>query len=122
MVHFSEDFVGGFFGLGRTYGAGVRFECDSVEALAADWPAALSATGRWRDRRAGRATALDLFFLAAEPWLWEAVEFVKAFVLVPPSALAPELRGLYVCAYVLTPDGEHYLYVELFPEATGGKS
>jgi hypothetical protein len=28
MVQFSEDFVGGFFGFGRTYGGSVRFERD----------------------------------------------------------------------------------------------
>jgi hypothetical protein len=74
MVHFSEDFVGGFFGFRRTYGASARFD---------------------------------------------AVAFVKAKVIVPPGSLAQELRGLYLRVYVFTPDMEHYLYAELFPEATG---
>ena len=44
MLNFSESFVGGFFGFGRTYGAVARFECDCVAALEADWPAALRET------------------------------------------------------------------------------
>jgi hypothetical protein len=119
MVHFSEDFVGGFFGFGRTYGASARFECAAVEAVRAEWPAALDATAKWRAARKQKATALHLFFQAPETWLWEAVAFVKATVIVPPGSLPEELRGLFLRVYVFTPEGEHYLYAELFPEATG---
>jgi len=118
MVHFSEDFVGGFFGFGRTYGASVRFECDSVAALEADWPAALAATASWRASRKDKATSLHLFFESTALWLWDAVSFVKANVIVSPGSLAQELHGLYLCVYVLTPDMEHYLYAELYPVAT----
>jgi hypothetical protein len=118
MIHFSEDFGGGFFGFGRTYGASVRFECDSTAALEADWPEALAATARWREERKEKATALHLFFQAPAAQMWEMIAFVKAKVLVPPEALAPALDGLFVRVYVSTPDMEHYLYVELFPEAT----
>jgi hypothetical protein len=119
MLHFSEDFVGGFFGFGRTYGASARFECDSAEALDADWPVALAATTKWREERKEKATALHLFFEVPAAWKWEAIAFVKAKVIVPPDSLAPELHGLFLRVYVFTPDLEHYLYAELFPEATG---
>jgi hypothetical protein len=119
MVHLSEDFVGGFFGFRRSYGASVRFECDSAEALTSDWPAALAATAKWREGRKEKATSLHLFFQVTAAWLWDAVAFVKAKVIVPPDSLAPELKGLYLRIYVLTSDMEHYLYAELFPEATG---
>jgi hypothetical protein len=118
MVHFSEDFVGGFFGFGRTYGASARFECDSLEALEADWPDALAATAKWREGRKEKATSLHLFFQAPVTWLWDAVAFVKTHVIVPPDSLARELKGLYLRVYVFTPEMEHYLYAELFPEAT----
>jgi hypothetical protein len=118
MVHFSEDFVGGFFGLGRTYGASARFECDSAKAIAGDWPVALAATAKWREDRKEKATSLHLFFQAQATWLWDAVAFVKAHVIVPPDSLARELKGLYLRVYVMTPELEHYLYAELFPEAT----
>jgi hypothetical protein len=119
MVHFSESFVGGFFGFGRTYGASARFECKSAEALEADWPVALAATARWREGRKEKATSLHLFFQAPATRLWDAVAFVKGNVIVPPDSLARELKGLYLRVYVLTPELEHYLYAELFPEATG---
>jgi hypothetical protein len=118
MIHFSEDFVGGFFGFGRTYGASTRFECETAAALESDWPAALAATARWREERKEKATALHLFFQVPTTQLWDAIAFVKAKVLVPPESLAPALHGLYLRVYVLTPDMEHYLYAELFPEAT----
>ena len=119
MVHFSEDFVGGFFGFGRTYGASARFECDSAEALETDWPVALAATANWREGRKEKATSLHLFFQVPAAKLWEVVSFAKAKVIVPPDSLAPTLHGLYLRVYVLTSDMEHYLYAELFPEATG---
>jgi hypothetical protein len=119
MIHFREDFVGGFFGFGRTYGASARFECDSAEALEADWPIALAATAKWRRGRKEKATSLHLFYQASATWLWDAVAFVKAKVIVPPGLLAQELQGLYLRVYVFTPEMEHYLYTELFPEATG---
>jgi hypothetical protein len=119
MVHFREDFIGGFFGFGRTYGASLRFDADSAEGLETDWPAALAATANWRSERKEKATSLHLFFQAPVTWLWDAVAFVKVKVIVPPDSLAPELKGLYLRVYVLTPDMDHYLYAELFPEATG---
>lgn len=119
MVNFSEDFVGGFFGFGRTYGASARFECDSTAALEADWPVALAATATWREGRKEKATSLHLFFEGPATWLWDAVAFVKARVIVPPDSQAREFKGLCLRVYVLTPDLEHYLYAELFPEATG---
>jgi hypothetical protein len=119
MVHFSEDFVGGFFGFKRTYGASVRFECDSVQRLEADWPGALAATAKWREDRKEKATSLHLFFEAPAALVWDAIAFIKAKVMVPPDSLAPELKGLFLRVYVTTPDMEHYLYAELFPEATG---
>ncbi len=119
MIHFSEAFVGGFFGLGRTYGASARFECDSAAAPEADWPVALAATAAWRERRKQKATRLHLFFQAPATWLWDAVAFVKANVIVPPDTLAGELRGLCLRVHVFTPQLEHYLYAELLPEATG---
>jgi hypothetical protein len=119
MVHFSEDFVGGFFGFRRTYGASARLECDSADALEADWPVALAATAKWRAGRKEKATSLHLFFEVPATRVWDAVAFVKGKVIVPPESLARELKGLYLRIYVLTPDLEHYLYAELFPEATG---
>jgi len=119
MVRFSEDFVGGFFGFGRTYGGSVRFECDSAQALEAEWPDALAATASWREGRKEKATTLHLFVQVPLTWLWDAVAFIKANVIVPPDALARELHGLYVRIYIFTPEMEHYVYVELFPEATG---
>jgi hypothetical protein len=120
MVNFSEDFVGGFFGFGRTYGASVRFECDSLAALEADWPVALTATAKWRERRKDKATSLHLFFQSPVASLWEAVSFVKAKVIVPPGSLAHELQGLYLRVYVCTPEMEHHLYADLFPAAKSG--
>jgi len=122
MVHFTEDFVGGFFGFGRTYGASARFVCDAAEALDADWPVALAAAAKWREGRKEKATSLHLFFQVPAARLWEVVSFVKEKVIVPPCLLAPELCGLYLRVYVLTPQMEHYLYAELFPEATGKRA
>lgn len=118
MFHFRESYVGGFFGFGRTYGAVARFECDSPAALEAEWPQALAETARWRAGRGQRATALHLDFQASPAWAWDAVEFVKAKVIVPPASTAQELRGLLLHVHVFTPEMEHYLYAELFPEAT----
>jgi hypothetical protein len=119
MVHFSESYVGGFFGFGRTYGAVARFECASVPAFEVDWPVALYETARWRATRKRRATVLHLDFQVPVALVWEAVAFAAAKVLVPPASLAPELRGLGVYVGVYTPDAEHYLHLFLFPEATG---
>src|SRR5262245_28346933 len=119
MIHFSEDFVGGFFGLGRTYGASARLECQSTESLEAAWPVALAATAKWREQRKEKAVSLHLFFEAPVPLVWDAIAFVKAKVIVPPDSLPFELKGLMLRIYVLTPDLEHYLYVELFPEPSG---
>jgi hypothetical protein len=118
MVHFSESYAGGFFGFGRTYGAVARFVCESRMELEAEWPIALAETARWRAGRRERATSLHLDFEASAAWIWDAVEFVKARMIVTPASLAQELRGLFLRVHVFTPDVEHYLYVELFPEAT----
>jgi hypothetical protein len=64
------------------------------------------------------ATALHLDFQAPATCVWDAVAFVKEKVIVPPDSLAPELRGLLLRVHVFTPEMEHYLYVELFPEVT----
>ena len=121
MVHFSESYVGGFFGFGRTYGAVARFVCDSPRQVELDWPFALAEAARWRAIRRERATSLHLDIQAPTAWVWEAVEFVKANVIVPPASLAQELRGLFLRIHVFSPDMEHYLYTELFPEATRGE-
>src|SRR5262249_26597716 len=107
-----------FFGFGRTYGVVARFVCDSPPQLDADWPIALVETARWRVRRKERATSLHLDFQTPAAWVWDALEFVKARVIVPPASLAQELRGLFLRVHVFTPEMEHYLYAELFPEAT----
>ena len=118
MVHFSESYVGGFFGFGRTYGAVARFECDSPLQLEAEWPVALAETARWRAGRRKRATSLYLDFQPSAAWVWDAVAFIKAKVIVPPTSLDQELRGLFLRVHVCTPEMEHYFYAELFPEAT----
>jgi hypothetical protein len=59
-----------------------------------------------------------LDFQTPAAWVWDAVEFVKAKVIVPPASLAPELRGLFLRIHLFTPEVEHYLYAEVFPEAT----
>jgi hypothetical protein len=119
VVRLSEDFAGGFFGFGRTYGASLRLECASAAELASDWPAGLVAASQWRERRKDQATALHVLVQASTEWLWDAVAFLKMKVLVPPGKLDCELQGLFLRIYVHTPEMEHYLYVELFPEATG---
>jgi hypothetical protein len=120
MLHFSESFVGGFFGFGRTYGAVARFECDSIEALERDWPEALRQTADWRRTRKQRATWLHLYFNVPSRLAWDAISFVGARVLVPPASLAPEVRGLgLVIAVFGTPDMEQYLDATLYREATG---
>jgi hypothetical protein len=116
MLHFSEDFVGGIFGLGRTCGASARFECESTAELETDWPKVLAETAQWRARRAEKATALNVFIDAPPSWQWDAIAFVKARLILPSMSLAPELRGLFLRVYVPSPEMQTYLYVELFPE------
>jgi hypothetical protein len=120
MLHFSEDFVGGFFGFGRTYGAVARFECDAALTLEADWPIALQKTAEWRNGRKERATALHLHLLVPSALAWDAITFIVPRVVVRPASLAPELRGLaLVIAVFGTPDMELYLDLTLYREATG---
>jgi hypothetical protein len=118
MVHFSESYVGGFFGFGRTYGAVARFECASARTLETDWPAALEATAKWRAARKERATVLHLEVQVPAPQAREAMARAAAKVIVPPAALPPELRGLCLAVGVSTPDMEHYMHLVLYPEAT----
>jgi len=118
VLTFRSPYAGGFFGFGRTYGAVARFVCDSPLDLEAEWPVALAETARWRAGRRERATSLHLDFQAPAAWVWEAVEFVKAKVIVPSTLLPQELRGIFLRVHVFTPEMEHYLYAELFPEAT----
>jgi hypothetical protein len=119
MLHFSESFVGGFFGFGRTYGAVARFECGSASELETDWPAALQETAAWRSRRGDRATVLHLYFEAPPAQVWETVAFVADQLLVPPDARAPELWGLALVVAVFgSPDMEQYLDLTLYPAET----
>jgi hypothetical protein len=119
MLNFSESFVGGFFGFGRTYGAVARFECDSVVTLEADWPAALRETAQLRATRKERATWLHLYFNVPSALASAAISFVSAKVFVPPANLPPEFRGLgLVIAVFGTPDMEQYLDATLYHEAT----
>jgi hypothetical protein len=76
MVHFSESFVGGFFGFRRTHGAVARFESGSAAELEADWPAALRDTAAWRSRRRERATALHLYVQVPPGEVWTVVAFL----------------------------------------------
>jgi hypothetical protein len=120
MLYFSESFVGGFFGWRRTYGAAARFECDSVQALEADWAVALRETAQWRSVRKERATALHLYFQGPSAFAWEMMAFAAARVIVPPAELPWQLRGLCLQVAVFgTPDMEQYLDLTLYREATG---
>jgi hypothetical protein len=119
MMTFTPDcFVGGWFGIGRTYSAAVRFEWDSLEALKKDWCEALEATARWREKRGQKATGIHVTFQVASERIWEGIDFVKTQVLVPPHDLPAELQGLALLVYVLTPDGDHHFYGELYPWTT----
>ena len=122
MLHFSESFVGGFFGFGRTYGAVARFECASAAELETDWLTALRDAAAWRDRRGKRATALHLYLQVAPAVVWAAAAFLASRLLVPPAARPPELRGLRLEVAVFgSPDMEQYLDLILYPEGTGAE-
>jgi hypothetical protein len=119
MLHFDESFVGGFFGYGRTYGAVARFDCQSAADLEAQWPEALRATAAWRAGREGRAKALHLYFNVPPPLAWDVILFITARVVVPPSSLPEELRGLTLEVAVFgMPELEQFLDLVLYPEAT----
>lgn len=119
MLHFSESFIGGFFGFGRTYGAVARLECDSIAALEADWPAALRETAQWRATRKERATWLHLYFNVPPALASAAISFVGAKVFEPPASLPPEFRGLGLQIAIFgTPDMEQYLDATLYRDAT----
>lgn len=118
MTFTSDLFVGGWFGFGRTYSASVRFEWESLETLKKEWCDALEATVRWRQKRGPKATGMHLFFEAPPERIWEAVGFVKSQVVVPPQNMPAELQGLALIVYVLTADGDHHFYCELYPWAT----
>jgi hypothetical protein len=96
----------------------VRFEWDSLDELKKDWPEALEATSRWREQRREKATGIHLFFQASAERIWQGVDFVKSQAVVPPHELPVELRGLALIVYVVTSDGEHYLYAEMYPWST----
>src|SRR5262249_36107031 len=118
MLYFSESYVGGFFGFGRTYGAVARFEGDSIKTLEDDWPTARAETAKWRAYRKERATVLHLDFQVSAALVWETMAFVAAKVMVPPSQQAEEFHGLGLQVGIYTPDAEHYLHMGLFPAAT----
>ncbi len=119
MLHFSESFVGGFFGFGRTYGAVARFACESASELEADWPAALEETAGWRSRRRDRATVLHLYFDSPPAQVWEVVAFITGQLLVPPAERPAELWGLALEVAVFgSPDMEQYLDLVLYPVET----
>jgi hypothetical protein len=120
VLHFSESFVGGFFGFGRTYGAVARFECAAAAELETDWPTALRETAAWRTRRGKQATALHLYLLVAPAAVWGAVAFLAGQLLVPPAARPPEILGLRLEVAVFgSPDMQQYLDLILYPEGTG---
>jgi hypothetical protein len=119
MLYFSESFVGGFFGWRRTYGAVARFECDSVQALEADWPVALRETAQWRSVRQERATALHLYFQVPSTRVWDTMAFVAGHLILRPAQLPRELRGLGLQVAVFAmPDMEQFMDLTLFQEAT----
>jgi hypothetical protein len=119
MLHFSEDFVGRFFGFGRTYGAVARLECESTADFEADWQEAPRETAVWRARRHGRATVLHFHLLVPPRLAWDAMTFAAARVVVPPASLPEELRGLGLILLVFgTPDMEQFKDLVLYPEAT----
>lgn len=115
MVIFTEPFVGGFFGFGRTYGAVARFECTSAEALEIDWPIALLETAKWRAVRNHRATVLHLYFQVPAAVVPAALAFVAAKVMMPPALLAESLRGLCLEVNIFTPELEHHMHLVLYP-------
>jgi hypothetical protein len=119
VLHFSESFVGGFFGFRRTYGAAARFEAKGVADLEADWPLALQRVEQWRAFRKERATALHVYVDIPSVFAWDAIRFVVSQLIAPPDELAPPLRGLGLIAAVFgTPDMEQYFDLTLYVEAT----
>ena len=94
IVHFDESFVGGIFGIGRTYGAVARFEADSVETLEADWPTALQQTAEWRAHRQEKALCLHLYFIVPKPIVWQAIAFVSRKLLTSADRLPAEFACL----------------------------
>jgi hypothetical protein len=117
MVHFSEAFVGGFFGIGRTYGAAARFDLHSTAEMEGDWLTARQETATWRKQRDDRATALHLYFDVSPEIVWEVVAFIAAKLLVPPTKRPAEFQSLLLEIAVFgLPDREQYLDVVLYPE------
>jgi hypothetical protein len=114
MLHFSEDFVGGFFGFWRTYGAVARFTCASTAELASEWPDALRQVAEWRAHRGEKATVLHVYFEAPPAEVWPSVAFVTGRLLVPPDARPPEVRGLHLEVAAFAPDMEQYLDLTLY--------
>jgi hypothetical protein len=119
MLRFDESSASGFFGFGRYYAASARLECGSAEDLVAGWEQAVRETAAWRARRVERAKGLELHLLVPPPFAWEAILFITAQVVVPPSSLAEPLRGLRIDVAVFgVPDMEQFLDLILHPEAT----
>jgi hypothetical protein len=119
VLHFSESFVGGFFGFRRTYGAVARFECGSAAEVEADWPAALRETTAWRARRGAKATVLHLYLDLPPAAVWAAVALLAERLLVAPDARPAELRGLHLVVAVFgSPDMEQYLDLTLYAEGS----
>jgi hypothetical protein len=119
MLHFSEDFVGGFFGFWRTYGAVARFNCATAADLEAEWPDALRQVAAWRSRRGERATVLHVYFEVPPAEVWPSVAFVTGRLLVPPDARPPEVRGLHLEVAAFAPEMEQYLDLILYQPAKG---
>lgn len=116
MLHFSESYVGGFFGFARTYGAVARFEVQSIESVESEWSEALRQIVQWRSRRGVSATTIQ-FDLQADPAVIDkVVEILKERLLIPRPALAPELQGLLVEASVcIGLEIDPYLHMILYP-------
>jgi len=119
MVYFSEPFVGGFFGFGRTYGAVVRLECSSIAVLESDWPAALQQTNQWRQTRNDRASVLHLYLQVPKSAVPEAISFVADRILVAPTSMPEVFRGLCLEVNIFTPEMEHYMHLVLCPDLKG---
>lgn len=119
MVYFSEPFIGGFFGFGRTYGAVVRIECDSIHSIETDWPNALREAANWRSSRNDRATVLHLYLQVPQSMVSDAMSFVADRIMVARELLPEELRGLCLEVNIFTPEMEHHMHLVLYPDSKG---
>ena len=114
MLHFDEMFAGGFFGVGRSYGAGARFECRSAEEFASDWTDMLFRVAKWRELRRDKARSLLLLIQGPPEQVWRFADLLKERVIVAAAARPRELQGLHLEAAVFgEPDMEQYLDLTL---------